>query len=140
MKCLVVDPNALASGIVDAGNGSPPKLIFDAIEEIAFEAVICPRLLGEVRKALRKPYFRKRVDEAEAAEALAMLADGGVMLEDPVEVEAILRDPDDDYLVALARAAGAEAIVSGDGHLLDHVGLEPPAISPRAACELLGLS
>ena len=52
---------------------------------------------------------------------------------------AILRDPDDDYLVALARGAGAEAIVSGDRDLLDHPGLEPPAIDARRACELLGL-
>jgi predicted nucleic acid-binding protein len=53
--------------------------------------------------------------------------------------EAILRDSEDDYLVALARKASAEAIVTGDKDLLDHVGLEPNAISPREACELLGL-
>jgi uncharacterized protein len=51
----------------------------------------------------------------------------------------VLRDPTDDFLVALARAASAEAIVSGDADLLDHDGLEPPAIHARAACELLGL-
>jgi predicted nucleic acid-binding protein len=61
------------------------------------------------------------------------------VLDDPGDVEAILRDPDDDYLVALARQAGAEAIVSGDGHLLDHRGLKPKAINAREACELLGL-
>lgn len=36
-----------------------------------------------------------------------------------------VRDPGDDYLVALARAAGAEAIVTGDRDLLDHEGLVP---------------
>jgi hypothetical protein len=57
----------------------------------------------------------------------------------PKAVEEILRDPDDNYLVALAREAGAEAIVSGDGDLLDHAGLAPPALSAREACQLLEL-
>jgi hypothetical protein len=43
------------------------------------------------------------------------------------------------YLVALAREAGADTIVSGDKDLLDHAGLEPPALSAREACELVGL-
>lgn len=61
------------------------------------------------------------------------------MAEDPIEPEAVLRDPGDDYLIALAKAADAEAIVSGDKDLLEHAGLKPRAISPREACESLGL-
>lgn len=139
MKRLVVDPNVLASGIAGRLLGRPPALLIIAIEGEAFEAVACPLLLGEVRKTLRKPYFRKRIDESTGGEALAMLEAASVMWEDPKEVDAILRDPKDDYLLALAREAGAEAIVSGDRHLLDHPGLEPPAIDAREACELLGL-
>jgi len=33
-----------------------------------------------------------------------------VMLDDPVDPEPVLRDSDDDYLLALARLAKAEAI------------------------------
>jgi uncharacterized protein len=63
------------------------------------------------------------------------------MLADPKDIEGVLRDPDDDYLVALAQEAGAEAIVTGDKDLLDHAGeLEPRAINARDACELLGLN
>jgi predicted nucleic acid-binding protein len=51
----------------------------------------------------------------------------------------VLRDPKDDYLVALAVAGRAEAIVTGDRDLLDHDGLVPPAITPRDACERFGL-
>jgi predicted nucleic acid-binding protein len=58
---------------------------------------------------------------------------------DASSVEPLLRDPDDDYLVALARNSAAEAIVSGDKNLLDHPGLEPPAIDARSACRLLGI-
>ena len=61
------------------------------------------------------------------------------MLPDPVEPEPILRDPDDDYLIALARIAKADLIVTGDKDLLDHRGLQPRAVTPREACELLHL-
>jgi predicted nucleic acid-binding protein len=59
-------------------------------------------------------------------------------------IEAVLCDrilrPRDDYLVALARATRVDAIITGDRDLLDHEGLEPPALTPRAACERFGLS
>lgn len=77
--------------------------------------------------------------EEELGEIVMGIADAATMREDPTEVEALLRDPDDDYLVALAREAGVEAVVSGDKDLLDHAGLEPPVLSPREACELVGL-
>jgi predicted nucleic acid-binding protein len=60
--------------------------------------------------------------------------------EDPAPIEPVLRDPGDDYLIALAREASAEAIITSDRDLLEHVKLEPRAISPREACELLGLA
>ncbi len=56
-----------------------------------------------------------------------------VMLDDPVDPEPVLRDSSDDYLLALARAGNAEAIITGDKDLLDHAGLRPPAISAREA-------
>jgi predicted nucleic acid-binding protein len=58
---------------------------------------------------------------------------------DPTDVEPVLRDSDDDYLLALASTSGAEAIITGDKDLLDHAGLRPPAIEARAACERIGL-
>jgi predicted nucleic acid-binding protein len=61
------------------------------------------------------------------------------MLDDPADPPAVLRDPTDDYLIALARKAGAEAIVTSDGDLLDHDALSPPALDPRTACKLLAL-
>ena len=45
-----------------------------------------------------------------------------VMLDDPVDPEPVLRDSSDDYLLALAQASKAEAIVTGDKDLLDHAG------------------
>lgn len=140
MKRLVLDPNALASGIIDPHSDKPPRLLFAALENLAFEVVVCPKLLGELRKALRKPYFRERLSAEEARKAVKRIEEVAVAFDDPSNVEPTLRDPKDDYLLALAREADAAAIVSGDKDLLDHAEeLEPRAISPRAACELLGL-
>ena len=62
-----------------------------------------------------------------------------MVLPDPVLPAGVVRDPNDDFLVALAATSRADAIVTGDRDLLDHAGLHPPAIDARAASELLGL-
>jgi putative PIN family toxin of toxin-antitoxin system len=139
LRRLVIDANTLASGSLDPHGESPPCLLYGDLAGARFEAILCPELLGEVTDTLHKPYFLERIDEDGVEDIVAGIAEAGTVRDDPVEVEAILPDSEDDYLVALAREAGAEAIVSGDKHLLSHAGLEPPAISPREACELLGL-
>lgn len=111
----------------------------DALFAGDFEAVVCPRLLGEVRRGLSRPYFLARIDPADAERAVREIARASIQLRDPRNPPSVLRDPTDDYLVALGIAAGARAIVTGDLDLLDHPGLNPPALTSRAACELLGL-
>ena len=61
------------------------------------------------------------------------------MRDDPATIEPVLRDTSDDCLVALAREGGADAIVTSDKDLLEQADLAPPAITPRVACERLGL-
>ncbi len=79
-----------------------------------------PELLDEIGEALRKPYFSRRVDESAVEDLVAGIADAATVLDDPSDMEAVLRDPEDDYLLALARQGNAEAIVTGDRDLLDH--------------------
>lgn len=43
---------------------------------------------------------------------------------------ALTRDPDDDYLIHLARALGADFVVSGDADLLEWDEQDPPVIPP----------
>jgi uncharacterized protein len=135
---LVVDASALVSGIIGAGD-RPPALLLDAIFDRAFEAVICPRVLAEVQRTLTRPYFQARYSPREVDRTLRSLARACVQLRDPRDPPAVLRDPNDDYLVALALNARARGIVTGDKDLLDHGGLHPPALTPRAACELIAL-
>lgn len=139
MKRLVVDASTLVSGVASRPGGGAPWLILASLLDFDFEAVVCPRLMTEVRDALTNDYFRKRFDPADLAEIVAAVEEAAVGREDPKEFKALLRDPDDDYLVALAQEAGADAIVTGDHDLLDHPGLKPSAIDARTACKRLGL-
>lgn len=135
---LVVDASALLSGIVGV-DATPPARLVDALFEGVFESVVCPRLLGEVKRGLTQPYFLARIDPADAERAMREITLGSIQLRDPRDPPSVVRDPTDDYLVALAQTARARAIVTGDRDLLDHPGLNPPAITARAACELLGI-
>lgn len=140
MKRLVVDANTLVSGVGSRTKNTAPVLIVDAMLDTDFEAVVCPRLLAEIARGLRKPYFRKRVPAERIDGIVAAVESIATIHPDPTAIEPLLRDPDDDYLVALAHQAGADAIVTGDKDLLEHPGgLQPPAIDARAACKLLGL-
>jgi putative PIN family toxin of toxin-antitoxin system len=134
----VLDSGVLLSALA-GHSGSPSGKLVAGIRAGTLQALACPRLIAELRDGLRKPYFARRVGEQEAGEEVAAIERAAVMLADPVELAPTLRDPRDDYLIALARAGGAEAIVTGDKDLLEHPGIEPEAITPRQACERLGL-
>ncbi len=73
-----------------------------------------PRLFDELAEVLARRKFRRwlpAVDATAFVSAVSRLAD---IHDDPPRPAAITRDPDDDYLSALAVAAGAEAVVTGD--------------------------
>lgn len=139
MKRLVVDASTLVSGVASRPGGGAPWLILAALLDFEFEAIVCPKLIGEFKDALTNRYFRERFDVDELAEIVANVEEAATAYDDPTEIEALLRDPDDDYLVALARDAEVDAIVTGDRDLLDHSGLKPTALDARNTCKLLGL-
>jgi putative PIN family toxin of toxin-antitoxin system len=139
LKRLVVDASTLVSGVASRPGGGAPWLVLAALLDFEFEAVVCPTLIGEFRDALASKYFKERFDPDDLAEIVANVEEAATEYADPKEVAVLLRDPDDDYLVALARESGADAIVTGDHDLLDHQGLKPEPLDSRAACKLLGL-
>ena len=139
MKRLVVDASTLVSGVASRPGGGAPWLVLAALLDFEFEAIVCPELIGEFKDALANRYFTERFDSEELAEIVVNVEEAATKYDDPKEIQALLRDPDDDYLVALAHDAKADAIITGDKDLLDHLGLEPRALDSRAACKLLGL-
>lgn len=139
MRRLIIDASVLLSATVSSPQ-SPSARLLRGARAAAFEPIACPRLIDGFRAGLRKPYFHARVAQTRAEEIVDAFALLATMLPDPIVVPAVLRDPADDYLVALAISAHAEAIVTGDRDLLDHADLAPPAWTPRAACESLGIA
>lgn len=139
MKRVVVDPNVLLSALVGKPDAAPAALL-DAVHDHRVEMVACPLLMAEVRENLEEPYFRALLDQREAERAASALERVAVMLADPSDPEPVLRDSSDDYLLALARSGDADVIVTGDKDLLDHAGLQPPAISAREAVDRLASS
>lgn len=138
MTRLVLDASVLLSGVI-AKPTNPLGRLLTAARAGTFELVACPRIFKEFRRGLNKSYFTNRVLATEAAELLDAFELLAIILPDPPAPHSIVRDPDDDFLVALATTGNADAIVTGDRDLLDHDGLHPPAINARAACQLLGL-
>jgi putative PIN family toxin of toxin-antitoxin system len=83
-----------------------------------FELVVSPQLISEVAGVLARPKFARYVTPEEVADFLDMLRSDAVVHPDPAFIERATRDPHDDYLVAVATAAGA-VLVSGDRDVLE---------------------
>ncbi len=139
MRRFVLDASVLLSATL-AKPDSNPSLLLDAVRAGEIEMVVCPQLISEVAAGLQSRYFRDRITVEEQAAIRSMLEAIGVQASDPESPPRVLRDPADDYLVALARATDAEAIITGDRDLLEHEGLVPRAITARQARDELGLS
>jgi putative PIN family toxin of toxin-antitoxin system len=91
-----------------------------ALRDGAFELVVSPLLLAELHDVLMRPKFRPYVAETEVDAYVALIRQESVVVEDPEPSPAgISGDPDDEFLIDLARAARVDALVSGDAHLLD---------------------
>ncbi len=76
----------------------------------------------------------RQAADGRAKAYVAALAGDAILIEDPRDPPPASPDsPDsgDDYLIALARVAGADAIVSGDRHLTRLNDMVPPVLTPR---------
>jgi len=134
---LVLDTNTVVSGLI--WGGVPGQLI-DAAAAGTVQIISSVPLLGELHDVLFRKKFATQlaeqgVDAADLFEGYAAL----VELVDPADIgPVILADPDDDIVLATAVAGGADAIVSGDAHLLgigEFRGM--PIITPAAAVSRL---
>jgi putative PIN family toxin of toxin-antitoxin system len=125
----------VSAAIATAG---PPRQIVSAGVDGRFQLLASPALLDEVRGVLARPKFRRWISSATATEFIDGLGQDAMIVDDPPAQPGLSPDPDDDYLIALTRAAGADYLVSGDRHLLDVKDVDPPVITPRHFLDLLG--
>lgn len=126
----VIDTNVLVAAAISP-SGTCGRLLTAALER-RWTMLVSPQLLAELADVLARRKFRRWLTDDEATAfvgAVGLVAD---VLPDPMSPPSITRDPDDDYLVALATAEQAEAIISGDPHLTELIDLDLPVLTPAS--------
>ena len=103
----------------------------------AFEIVASAQLIAELVDVVARPALARRLDQSTVDALVATLREEAIVVDDPPVARVVRTDPKDDYLVAIAREAGAQVIVSGDRHLLDLERLDPPAMTPAAFLDIV---
>ena len=112
----VVDVNVLVSGVLSPKGHSAE--ILRATRDGQFELVVSEKLLAELKRTLAYPKLRKRIPAEKAASFVNWVRDHGTVANDPTSLPPVgSRDPDDDYLLALAIKRRAY-LVTGDDDLL----------------------
>jgi putative PIN family toxin of toxin-antitoxin system len=126
---IFLDTNVLASAVGSRG------LCADLLRYVLAEhdLVIGQSVLDELRRVLQEKFRlpRDRVDEVEE------LLRSHEIVPRPESPERVrVRDPDDAWILANARAAGADVLITGDGDLLAVAASLPFRIlTPRAFWE-----
>jgi len=112
----VVDVNVLVSAVLSTKGASAD--ILRASRDGQFELITSEMLLTELTRTLEYPRIRKRIPAEKASAYINWLRGHGTLADDPVGSPPVRsRDPDDDYLLALAIDQRAY-LVTGDQDLL----------------------
>ncbi len=112
----VVDVNVLVSAVLSTKGASAD--ILRASRDGQFELITSEMLLTELTRTLEYPRIRKRIPAEKASAYINWLRGHGTLADDPVGSPPVgSRDPDDDYLLALAIDQRAY-LVTGDQDLL----------------------
>jgi hypothetical protein len=117
---LVVDTNVLISALL-AGSSLPAHLI-TLWREGRFDLLTSVAQLDELMRVTRYPKIRERLAPALAGRLINELREIAVLVENFPQVT-ICADPFDNYLLAMAAAAAADFIVTGDKRDLLSLGL-----------------
>lgn len=136
MRRVVLDANVYVSALL-APTGSPAQIL-ERWADGQFDVIVSPLVLAELERVLRRPKFKRSIPVVQVDALLSALAEEGVSAVDPEVHPGATPDPGDDYLVALARAAHAACIVSGDTHLTQLSDPRTPVLTPREFLNSLG--
>lgn len=135
MTRAVVDVNVFVSALI-----SPDRVAARLVQLTAkrdFELVKSPRLLRELATVTERPRFRQYFSVEVAERLITDLWDLALRVGDADDIPTVTRDPDDDYLVALARKSDADVLVTGDRDLLDLEQIDVEVLAPREFVEQL---
>jgi putative PIN family toxin of toxin-antitoxin system len=115
---IVLDTNTVVSGLLWRG---APRQVLDLARAGSFTIFTSPELLAELANVLGREKFSTRLALAETnADELVYGYAALAKTIRPTKIKPVVKaDPDDDKVLACAKAAKAEVIASGDNHLLD---------------------
>jgi putative PIN family toxin of toxin-antitoxin system len=116
---LVLDTNVVMSGLL--WRGTPHRLLQTIRNQHPrLQLYSSSVLLEELTDVIARPAFSERLNAIRKS-VREVLADYIEIVElvEPIETPRVVRDPDDDHVLACALAAQTELIVSGDKDLLD---------------------
>ena len=117
MLRIVLDTNIVISGLIWRG---APHQVMLALSDDKFTAYTSYSMVSELtRKLLGTKLGRELIKRDISAQQLVMSYTALCEIVSPVPLaQPICRDPDDDAVLACAKAANADLIVSGDQDLL----------------------
>jgi putative PIN family toxin of toxin-antitoxin system len=117
MTRAIVDTNIVVSAFLWGGT---PREILDAARRNTLTLFTSAALIAELEDVLSRPKFAKRIADV-GSYVDEMLGDYlalAQLVRPPAHPPAVVRDPDDDHVIACALEAEAEVIVSNDDDLL----------------------
>jgi putative PIN family toxin of toxin-antitoxin system len=110
---VVLDTNVLISAFLFGG---APRQIVELIIAGVIDCSLSPAILDEVRGVLQRPKFGLSPRQAMSiVDELGGLCD---VVNPSASIRRVIADPDDDRVLECAIEARADAVVSGDTHLL----------------------
>jgi uncharacterized protein len=135
---VILDTNVLLSAVMK--RDSVPARLLQAWRDGRFELVSCETQLAEVRDVSRRPVLRTRLRSNYVGTLVNEIRNLASIM-DPVEDADGSVDPNDNYLLGLARASEASFLVTGDkAHLLSLERMGPTRIvTARTLVSTLGL-
>ncbi len=111
---LVVDTNVLVSSLM----GGALARLAQVLADDRFEVFTSNEQLAELLDVVERPKFRKYFTLAEGRALVADFTLVATCVTVHSNPPAICRDPKDDHLLALAKAAKADRLITGDADLL----------------------
>lgn len=122
---VVLDTNIFLSALLS--ERGPPATIVDAWRAGRFELVSSLDQINEFKRVARYPKLHPYLPRGAVGRVVNGLRTAEVLLK-RVPGGATAPDPDDDYLIAMAIAAGAHFLVSGDRNVLSIQRIGPTRI------------
>ncbi|MGE5541959.1 MAG: putative toxin-antitoxin system toxin component, PIN family [Bacillota bacterium] len=115
MRRIVMDTNTLVSAI---GWEGPPHRLLRACIQGRLELRLSPAIVDELTEVLSRPKLRVVAAHPDLRAVLSWLCDPARLVIPGVMLDVVGEDPDDNRVIGCAVASGAEAVVTGDDHLL----------------------